>query len=72
MRKAGVKPKAATVRADSPELRAIAGPAAKRIAPVARTARPAGSASAALPSAKGTGRSAAAMSAGFRGRGRRR
>jgi superfamily II DNA/RNA helicase len=72
MRKAGVKPKAATVRADSPELRAIAGPAAKRIAPVARAARPAGSASAALPSAKGTGRSAAAMSAGFRGRGRRR
>jgi superfamily II DNA/RNA helicase len=72
MRKADVKPKAGTVRPDSPELRAIAGPPAKRIAPAARTARPAGSASAALPSAKGTGKNAAAMSAGFRGRGRRR
>jgi superfamily II DNA/RNA helicase len=74
MRKAGVTAKATTVRPDSPELRTIVGPAAKRTAPAARSARPAGSASAAtvVSSAQGTGKSAAAMSAGFRGRGRRR
>jgi superfamily II DNA/RNA helicase len=72
MRKAGVTPKAATVSPSSPVLRSIAGPPAKRTAPVTRLARPAESdTQAAGKQAVGkqaTGRGAAAASAGFRSR----
>jgi superfamily II DNA/RNA helicase len=76
MRKAGVTPQAVTARPGSPELRAIAGPPARRTAPAAGLAAPVRSAAPAagtVTAARGTGRSAAAASAGFRGgRGRRR
>ncbi len=62
MRKAGVSPQAAVVDPGSPLLRSIAGPQAKRTAPVATLARPV------LNSGQGTGRGAAAASRGFRGR----
>jgi superfamily II DNA/RNA helicase len=61
MRKAGVVPLTATVTPGSPLLRSIAG---EPVAPVTRPAvRPA-----AIAAAPATGRSAAAISAGFRGR----
>jgi superfamily II DNA/RNA helicase len=71
MRRAGVIPLRATVRPRSELLRSIAGPPAERTAPAARP-RPAITTS--LPDGNGvaaTGRGAAAMSAGFRGRRRR-
>ncbi len=64
MRKARVVPLAATVTPQSPLLRSIAGEPA---APVTPPARPAARAEAA-PAVPGTGRGAAALSAGFRGR----
>jgi superfamily II DNA/RNA helicase len=64
MRQAGVVPLAATVRPDSPLLREIAGEAAERVAPVARVVTSA----IAAPQVQATGRGAAAMSAGYRGR----
>jgi hypothetical protein len=64
MRQAGVVPLAATVRPDSPLLRAIAGEAAERVAPVARVV----TASAPVKPVQATGLGAAAMSAGYRGR----
>jgi superfamily II DNA/RNA helicase len=61
MRKAGVVPLTATVNSGSPLLRSIAGePAAPVTLPAARPA--------AIVAAPATGRGAAAMSAGFRGR----
>ncbi len=66
MRKAGVSPQAAVVDPGSPLLRSIAGPQAKRTAPVATLARPV------LNSGQATGRGAAAASGGFRGRRGRR
>jgi len=66
MRKAGVSPQAAVVDPGSPLLRSIAGPQAKRTAPVAVPARPV------LVSGQATGRGAAAASGGFRGRRGRR
>jgi hypothetical protein len=67
MRKANVVPLAAKVRPGSALLRSIAGEPAEPIAPVAQ---PAGreTAAAATPA---TGRGAVAMSARYRGRGRR-
>jgi len=86
MRKAGVKPKADTVHPGSPVIRSIAGPAAPRTpqraaaqgsrgasgSAGARTGGGTGGNTGTLPASKGTGSGAAAMSAGFRGRGRRR
>jgi superfamily II DNA/RNA helicase len=60
MRKARVVPLAATVTPGSALLRSIAGEPAR---PIARAARPE-----VVPAAQGTGRGAAAFSAGFRGR----
>jgi superfamily II DNA/RNA helicase len=66
MRKAGVTPQAAMAGPGSAVLRTIAGPAARRIAPVTKLARiPAADA------AQATGRGAAAASGSFRGRGGR-
>jgi superfamily II DNA/RNA helicase len=62
MRKAGVTPSAATAGPGSPVLRSIAGPVAARTAPVARIATPV------LTATQATGRGAAALSGGFRGR----
>jgi superfamily II DNA/RNA helicase len=70
MRKANVVALRATVRPDSALLRSIAGAPAQRVAPVARPAA-AAAASAAAAGGAATGHSAAAMSAGFRGRRRR-
>lgn len=67
MRKAGVTPQAATVSPSSPVLRSIAGPPARRTAPVTRLARPAESDTQAAGQ-QATGRGAAAASAGFRSR----
>jgi superfamily II DNA/RNA helicase len=64
MRKAGVVPETATVTPGSPVLRSIAGePVAPVMLPVVRPAP--------VVAAPGTGRGAAAMSSGFRGRRRR-
>jgi superfamily II DNA/RNA helicase len=65
MRKAGVTPRAAAASPGSAVLRSIAGPPARRTAPVTRLARPAPAATAA------TGRGAVAASGGFRGRRRK-
>ncbi len=62
MRKAGVSPQAAVVDPGSAVLRSIAGPPAKRTAPVATPARPV------LVSSQATGRGAVAVSGAFRGR----
>jgi hypothetical protein len=62
MRKAGVSPQATVVGPGSAVLRSIAGPAAKRTAPVATPVRPV------LVSGQATGRGAAAASGAFRGR----
>jgi len=62
MRKAGVTPRAAAAGPGSALLRSIAGPPARRTAPVARPARPA------LVAAQATGLGAVAVSGGFRGR----
>ena len=62
MRKAGVTPRAAAAGTGSALLRSIAGPPARRTAPVARPARPA------LAATQATGPGAAAVSGGFRGR----
>jgi hypothetical protein len=67
MRKANVVPLAAKVRPGSALLRSIAGEPAEPIAPVTR---PAGRETAAAAS-PATGRGAVAMSARYRGRGRR-
>ena len=70
MRKAGVSPQASSAGPGSAVLRAIAGPPAKRPVRMARPARPAS-----LPVPEGgqaASRGAAAASASFRGRGRRR
>ena len=64
MRKARVVPLAATVTPKSALLRSIAGEPAAPVTPPARLAARAETA----PAAAGTGRGAAAMSAGFRGR----
>ena len=62
MRKAGVTPQATTVGPDSPVLRSIAGPPARRTARAATSARP-------VPAgARATGHGAVGASAGFRGR----
>jgi hypothetical protein len=64
MRKARVVPLAATVTPRSPLLRSIAGEPAAPVRPPARaTTRPQ-----TAPAVAGTGRGAAALSAGFRGR----
>jgi superfamily II DNA/RNA helicase len=69
MRKAGVTPQATVVGPESPVLRSIAGPPARRVAQVTKLARvPAATATA----TQATGRGAAAMSGSFRGRGRGR
>ena len=65
MRKAGVTPQTATVGPASALLRSIAGPPAKRIAPVARLT---GKAPDRTQADKATGRGAVAVSGGFRGR----
>ena len=62
MRKAGVTPRAAAAGPGSAVLRSIAGPPARRTAPVARPARPA------LVATQATGLGAVAVSGGFRGR----
>jgi len=62
MRKAGVTPRAAAAGPGSALLRSIAGPPARRTAPVARPARPA------LVATQATGLGAVAVSGGFRGR----
>ena len=62
MRKAGVTPHAAAAGPESPVLRSIAGPPARRSAPVATPARPV------LVATQATGRGAVAASGGFRGR----
>jgi superfamily II DNA/RNA helicase len=67
MRRAGVKPLAASVRPDSALLRSIAGPAAAPVRPAARHADRA----TALAASAATGRGAVAMSAGHRARRRR-
>jgi superfamily II DNA/RNA helicase len=70
MRKAGVTPQAAAAGPGSAVLRSIAGPPARRIAPVTMLARVP-----AADSARATGRGAAAASGSFRfrgGRGQRR
>ncbi len=64
MRKARVVPLAATVSPGSALLRSIAGEPARRITAPARPAPPAE----VITAAQGTGRGAAAFSAGFRGR----
>jgi superfamily II DNA/RNA helicase len=70
MRKAGVTPQAVTATPGSPVVRSIAGPPARRVAPVARL-NPAASPRAA-DATPATGRGAAAASGSFRGsRGRR-
>src|SRR5579862_7885881 len=66
MRKAGVTPQAAAAGPGSAVLRSIAGPPARRIAPVTKLARVP-----AAESARATGRGAAAASGSFRGRGGR-
>jgi superfamily II DNA/RNA helicase len=67
MRRAGVSPLAASVSPHSTLLRSIAGPPATWAAP----AEPPDAAAAALTARPATGRGAMAMSAGYRGRGRR-
>jgi superfamily II DNA/RNA helicase len=67
MRRAGVTPEAAAVRPGSPLLRSIAGPPAARVTPAAAPADPGRAATASLAS----GRSAVALSSGYRRRGRR-
>jgi superfamily II DNA/RNA helicase len=68
MRKAGVTPQAATAGPGSGVLRSIAGPPARRVAPVTMLSR-----APAADSAPAAGRGAAAASGSFRGgRGRRR
>jgi superfamily II DNA/RNA helicase len=62
MRKAGVTPRAAAAGPGSALLRSIAGPPARRSAPVARPVRPA------LVATQATGLGAVAVSGGFRGR----
>ena len=62
MRKAGVTPHAAVAGPESAVLRSIAGPPARRSAPVATPARPV------LVATQATGRGAVAASGGFRGR----
>jgi superfamily II DNA/RNA helicase len=62
MRKAGVTPRAAAAGRGSALLRSIAGPPARRTAPVARPARPA------LVAMQATGLGAVAVSGSFRGR----
>jgi superfamily II DNA/RNA helicase len=66
MRRAGVSPLAANVSPGSALLRSLAGPPATRVAP---TGPPA--ATATLTASPATGRSAVAMSAGYRGRRKR-
>jgi hypothetical protein len=68
MRRAGVSPLTASVSPGSALLRSIAGPPAARAVP-ARP--PAAAAAAAVTASSATGRSAVAMSAGYRGRRRR-
>ena len=67
MRKANVVPLAATVRPGSALLRSIAGAPAERIAPAVRSAAP----QPAAVATQATGHGAVAMSARYRGRGRR-
>jgi superfamily II DNA/RNA helicase len=62
MRKAGVTPRAAAAGPGSALLRSIAGPPARRTAPVARPVRPV------LVATQATGLGAVAVSGGFRGR----
>jgi superfamily II DNA/RNA helicase len=62
MRQAGVTPRAAAASPGSAVLRSIAGPPARRTAPVARLARPAPA------TTQATGSGAVAVSGGFRGR----
>jgi hypothetical protein len=62
MRKAGVTPCAAAAGPGSALLRSIAGPPARRTAPVAGPVRPA------LVATQATGLGAVAVSGGFRGR----
>lgn len=62
MRKAGVTPRAAAAGPGSAVLRSIAGPPARRTAPVARAARPV------LAATQATGSGAVAASGAFRGR----
>jgi len=64
MRKAGVTPRAAAAGPGSAVLRSIAGPPARRITPVAGSARPV------LAATQATGSGAVAASGGFRGRSR--
>jgi superfamily II DNA/RNA helicase len=72
MRKAGVSPQATPAGPDSPVLRSIAGPPARRAARVARLAPlPAAERAATASATQATGRGAAAASGAFRGRGRR-
>jgi superfamily II DNA/RNA helicase len=73
MRKAGVTPQTAHVSPGSTVLRSIAGPPARRIAPVTRLARPVPDgkqvkAAAGRGAVAATGRGAVAASGGFRGR----
>jgi superfamily II DNA/RNA helicase len=70
MRKAGVTPQTAVAGPDSPVLRSIAGPPARRAARVTRVARIPSAAEAASVAAatQATGRGAAAASGSFRGR----
>ena len=63
MRKAGVTPQAAAAGPGSAVLRSIAGPPARRLAPVTSLVR-----APAVTAAQGTGRGAAAASGSFRGR----
>ncbi len=63
MRKAGVTPQAAAASPGAAVLRSIAGPPARRMAPVTSLARVP-----AVTAAQGTGRGAAAASGSFRGR----
>jgi superfamily II DNA/RNA helicase len=69
MRRAQVVPLAAVARPGSPLLRSIAGPPAKRTAPVTRPAPQPQHVD--LAPARAAGRGAVAMSAGYRGRRRR-
>jgi hypothetical protein len=71
MRRAGVVPLAATVRPDSALLRSIAGPPVLPVAPQAIPVSPGGAAASPVTASPATGRRAAALSAGYRGRGRR-
>ena len=63
MRRAGVRPLAATVTPGSALLRSLAGPPATRVAPIRPPA-----AAPSLTAGPATGRGAVAMSAGYRGR----